>query len=307
MGSGQSAGNPDALDQSRQLFEQTLALQDRVVGLEHPDVLGTVDGLIGVLDYQERPTEGLALVVQWLPVARRTWGDAHLRTLSMMIQQANLLRKVGREDEAIQTYKTAFDISSRAHGEEHPTTLTAEDNLGVSLNNVGRLDEALRHHIHVVDGKRRMFGEGHPRTVWSIINLRNDLRDLGSPSHGGTAHAVELIQEIVKTIPQSGGAWTALGMAQYEAGDWEQSIQSLQKSVELRNVGGSVDWFLLSMAESHRGQTDEARKQYERGMQLMQTNKTEAKDLGAFFRAEAEELLKIAGKEQTPKSPVVEK
>ncbi|MCI0354032.1 MAG: tetratricopeptide repeat protein, partial [Acidobacteria bacterium] len=203
-------------------------------------------------------------------------------------------------DEALRLYQQVLEVSRRVRGEEHPSTLLLEDNVAISLQGLGRMDEALQLHVRVVDARRRVLGEGHPQTIWSIPWLWGDIRGLASAPEGG-ARAVELVQGIIQSAPHSGAAWTALGMAQYEAADWSSAIESLEKSMEVRKAGSSIDWFLLSMAHARLGNADAARKWYDQAVQWMDKNQPNNASLREF-RAPAEELLKIVDEKPSTKS-----
>ena len=104
---------------------------------------------------------------------------------------------------------------------------------------------------------------------------------------------VELAEKAVDAAPQNGAYLKTLGVAQYRASQFQKSIASLERSMELRNGGDSVDWFFLAMAHWQLADKEEARKWYDKAVEWMDKNQPNNKDLRRF-RREAEELL--AGK-----------
>ena len=82
-----------------------------------------------------------------------------------------------------------------------------------------------------------------------------------------------------------------MGLAHYRAGDWKAAIAALEKSMDLRKGGDSIDWFFLAMAHWQLGEKDEARKWYDKAVQWMAVNANDNAELSAV-RAEAEELMK---------------
>src|SRR5262249_34546615 len=66
------------------------------------------------------------------------------------------------------------------------------------------------------------------------------------PKFRDAARAVEVAKKAVESVPESGWAWTTLGVAHYRAGDWKAAIAALDKSMELSKGGGINDWFFLA-------------------------------------------------------------
>jgi Flp pilus assembly protein TadD len=83
-----------------------------------------------------------------------------------------------------------------------------------------------------------------------------------------------------------------LGVAQLRAGQWQLAIESLQKSMDLRNGGDAFDWFFLAMAHSQLGQKGEARQWYEKGLQWMKDHNPKNDEL-IRFQDEARNTLGI--------------
>jgi Flp pilus assembly protein TadD len=118
------------------------------------------------------------------------------------------------------------------------------------------------------------------------------------------ARAVVLAKKAVDLEPKAGMWWNTLGVAQYRAGDRKGAVDSLKKSMELRNGGDSFDWFFLAMAHWQLGNKAEARKWYDKAVGWMDKNKRDDEEL-IRFRAEAADLLdaKPNAKGQEPNKP----
>jgi tetratricopeptide (TPR) repeat protein len=225
-----------------------------------------------------------------------------------MNTQANMLRKVGREDEAIEFYRQALSVSGRVLGEQHPDTINLENNLAISLLFAARMDEAVPHNIRVVNTLRRVLGEDHRSTNESLCTMQDIVRALASAPHGrigvwqytvgpptdpmAPARGVTLIQRIADDIPESGGAWTALGMAHYQAGNWKLAIEAWETSTHVRNATSAVDSLLMSMAHWQLGQPDHAHELYDQAIERVNDQKN-PDGWYCRFRDEAAELLGI--------------
>jgi tetratricopeptide (TPR) repeat protein len=105
--------------------------------------------------------------------------------------------------------------------------------------------------------------------------------------------AAELATQAIKAAPSDGRFWLALGVARYRTGDWKGAIEALNKSMELRAGGDSIDRFFLAMAEWQLGNKDTAREWYDKAVEWMEKNSSRNEEL-IRFRAEAAELLGLS-------------
>jgi tetratricopeptide (TPR) repeat protein len=130
----------------------------------------------------------------------------------------------------------------------------------------------------------------HNNLAWLYATcLESELRD--------PTEAVALAKKAVELRPTEGSGWNTLGAAQYRAGDWQAAVDSLTKSMELRQGGDAEDWYFLAMAHCRIGNMEEARKWrqqaiewVERNGPLLASNRQVADELRRF-RAEADDLL----------------
>jgi uncharacterized protein HemY len=53
--------------------------------------------------------------------------------------------------------------------------------------------------------------------------------------------------------PSNGSFWNTLGVASYRAGQWQDAVDALKKSVQFRSGGNIWDWFFLAMAHRQLG------------------------------------------------------
>jgi tetratricopeptide (TPR) repeat protein len=105
--------------------------------------------------------------------------------------------------------------------------------------------------------------------------------------------AVQLAQKAVALEPLKGGIRNTLGAAYYRAGQWQDAVAALEKSMQLRSGGDSADWFFLAMAHWRLGDAALARQWYDQAVAWMDKNMPYGRELQRF-RAEAAGLLGIA-------------
>ena len=103
---------------------------------------------------------------------------------------------------------------------------------------------------------------------------------------------VRLAKKAVEYAPDKAAYWTTLGVAQYRADQWKDSVAALNKSMELGNGGNSFDFIVLAMAHWQLGNKVEALQWYDRAVLWMEKNRPKDEEL-CRFRDEAKELLGI--------------
>lgn len=64
-----------------------------------------------------------------LEECRRTFGDSHAHTTSLMSNLASVLKRQGRLSEAEELQQQALEARDRVLGPEHPDTLASSDDL----------------------------------------------------------------------------------------------------------------------------------------------------------------------------------
>jgi tetratricopeptide (TPR) repeat protein len=78
------------------------------------------------------------------------------------------------------------------------------------------------------------------------------------PKVRNPARAVVLARKAVDMYPRNANYWNTLGVAQYRAGDWRSAVDSLEKSMMLRDGGDGFDWYFAAMAYCQLGEKTRA-------------------------------------------------
>jgi tetratricopeptide (TPR) repeat protein len=119
--------------------------------------------------------------------------------------------------------------------------------------------------------------------AWMLANHRN-------PAFRNPAQAVDLARKAVELSPRDGNYWNTLGVAQYRANDWRSSINSLDKSMMLRDGGDGFDWYFASMDYSRMGDQTRAWELYRKADNWKQKEHITEKELTGIDQ-EAKTLL----------------
>jgi serine/threonine protein kinase len=302
--------------EARRLHEETLALRRRVLGAEHPETLKSMYSLANVLWRLEILDEAYRLHKETLDIRRRMLTAEHPDTLLSMNNLASVLYYQERFDEARKLHAETLSLQRRVLGVEHPDTLRTMCDLANDLDCLGNSGEAYKLYQEVLDLRRRVLTAEHPDTVVSMNNLAWLLANAPDKKVRNPARAVELAREVVQKAPEKRFGWNTLGAAYYRAGDWNNAISALERSMDPVFGGGTADdYFFLAMAhwqlgnpagggQGAGGDADkatgeeqarhrrEARKWYDMAVAWMEKIRPRNEELRRF-RAEAAEVLGI--------------
>jgi tetratricopeptide (TPR) repeat protein len=120
--------------QGRELHQETLRIQRRVLGADHPNTLATIKNLAAVLSKMGEVAGARTLLEEMLAMKHRVLGPEHADTLSSMNNLALALSAEGNLPRAGQLQEEQLEICRRLMGPEHPVTSISAWNLVTTLH-----------------------------------------------------------------------------------------------------------------------------------------------------------------------------
>ncbi|MBX3381716.1 MAG: protein kinase [Phycisphaeraceae bacterium] len=165
------------LEESRLVYEQTLADRRAVLGEKDVDTLITRHNL-NTLALREarrlRATDpdaakrGLEKALEDRRAITRdtqaALGNDHPQTLASWAEECGLLSESGRVEEAIAMYPGAIEAMNRRLGFAHWRTIETTARYGAALKRAGRVDDAIDQLTIGVEGTRAVRGVAYPDT-----------------------------------------------------------------------------------------------------------------------------------------------
>jgi len=168
-----------AYARAEMLGRRALAIQEKVLGAEHPDTAGTLNNLALLLVDQGDLVAAQPLYERALAIAEKACGPEHPTTATSLNNLANLLEAKGDLAGARPLLERALAISERVHGPDHPTTATSLNNLALLLKIEGDLASARPLYERALAIREKVLGPEHPFTASSLNNLATLLHAQG--------------------------------------------------------------------------------------------------------------------------------
>jgi len=170
------AGHYDAAEP---LLRKALAVQEEVLGREHPDTAMSLNNLAWLLNAKGESALAEPLYRQALAIREKVEGPEHPDTAMSLNNLAELLRERGDYAAAEPLYRRALAIQEKILGPEHPDTATSLNNLALLLAAEGDYPAAEPLYRGALAIQEKTLGPEHPTTATSLTNLASVLAAKG--------------------------------------------------------------------------------------------------------------------------------
>jgi tetratricopeptide (TPR) repeat protein len=154
-------------------------------------------------------------------------------------------------------------------------------------------DRAVRVWREFIENSKRAYESNELAWMMLVSDLSDEL----------AGRAVEIAQHAVDAGPNSGNLNT-LGVAMYRVGRYADAVEALLKSEENEVPSSAYNEVFLAMAHFRLGNRVEARRWFDKAVEIMDKSSPQNQELQRF-RAEAAELLAISESSPKPQSDEV--
>ena len=127
--------------QAEPLCQRALAIWEKTLGSDHPDVATSLNNLAALYRTQGQYAQTEPLSQRALAIWEKTLGPDHPDVALSLNNLAELHRTQGRYAQAELLYRRALAIWERALGPEHPNVATCLENMAVLYRESGREEE----------------------------------------------------------------------------------------------------------------------------------------------------------------------
>jgi tetratricopeptide (TPR) repeat protein len=153
------------------LFERSLAIREKSLGGEHPDVAHSLNSLAILYKDQGRLAEAESLYKRALAIWEKSLGGDHPDLAAWLNNLAILYVNQGRFVEAEPLHERALAILEKSLGGEHPRVASSLTNLASLYWYRGRVAEAERLYERSLAIMEKSLGGQHPHVSHSLDGL----------------------------------------------------------------------------------------------------------------------------------------
>ena len=152
-------------------FRRALAIDEGVLGPEHPNVAASLNNIAIVLDRQGDYVGALEHFRQALAIDEEAHGPDHPSVAMSLNNIANVLYKQGDYVGSLDKLGRALIVRKKALGPEHPDVAASLNNVAILLDTQGDYAGALEHHRRALAIREKALGPEHPDVAASLSNV----------------------------------------------------------------------------------------------------------------------------------------
>ena len=202
------------------LYKRALAIREKALGPDHPDVGTALNNLAALYRAQGRYAEAEPLYKRALAIREKALGPDHPDVGTSLNNLAALYRAQGRYAEAEPLYKRALAIREKALGPDHP-------DVGTSLNNLAALYFVQRDWARAADFWRRSTGV-------IVRRAQRGTDDVGQALTGKRKSEAEqasyrfwgLVKAVHRLASEGRGADASLAREMFQTAQWAQGSEA---------------------------------------------------------------------------------
>jgi tetratricopeptide (TPR) repeat protein len=165
---------------AQQPLERALALREKLLGPEHPDVAQSLNNLAVLYHAQGQYAKAEPLYQRALAIREQALGPAHPDTARSLNDLAALYHDMGAYGQAEPLYQRALAIREQALGPAHPDTARSLNNLAVLYGDMGAYGKAEPLLQRALAISEKTLGPAHPDTARSLGALAELYRAMGA-------------------------------------------------------------------------------------------------------------------------------
>ncbi len=184
--------NSGRYSEAEPIFKRALAIREKNLGPNHPDVATTLSYLALLYHDQGRYTDAEPLFKRSLGIHEKVLGPDHPDVAATLNNLAELYRAQGRYADAEPLYKRSLAIREKGLGPDHPNVATTLNNLAELYHDQGRYADAEPLYERSLAIREKRLGPDHPNVATSLNNLAALYHD-----QGRYADALPIVQRTI--------------------------------------------------------------------------------------------------------------
>jgi tetratricopeptide (TPR) repeat protein len=170
------------LTAARDALERSLAIREKVLRPDHPDIAQTLNNLGSLLRDQGDLMGARSKYDRALAIREKVLGPIDPSTAQSLNNLGHLMQLQGDLTGARPHLERALAIREEVLGPDHPTTAISLNTLGFLLHTQANFDRALPYYERALAIREKALGPNHPSTAQSLNNLGLLLQNQGNLS-----------------------------------------------------------------------------------------------------------------------------
>jgi len=153
------------------LYKRSLAIEEKILGPEHPDVATKINDLANLYYKQSRLEDAESLYKKSLEIRKKIFGPDHRIVSETLMNLGNIFNLQGRYTETEEAYNRSIEIFEKAEGPDHPDLAIYLGNFGLLYIDQGQYTKAestLNHSLKIFE---KTLGPNHPEVARVLSNL----------------------------------------------------------------------------------------------------------------------------------------
>jgi CHAT domain-containing protein/Tfp pilus assembly protein PilF len=163
--------NGGRYSEAEPLYKRALAIREKVLGPDHPDVATSLNNLAALYYIEERYADVELLYERSLAIREKALGPDHPNVAISLSNLAELYRVQGRYADAEPLHKRSLAIMEKRLGPDHPDVAISLNNLAALYKAQGRYADAEPLHKRSLAILEKRLGPDHPNVAILLTNL----------------------------------------------------------------------------------------------------------------------------------------
>ncbi|KFE58909.1 tetratricopeptide repeat protein [Hyalangium minutum] len=265
-------------DEALRECEAALALREKVLGPEHPEVASSLSDLAIVFSKQGQYEKARQMAERVLAIREKVLGPEHPSVAAALNSLGAELWDLGRHEEARAAFARGLVLREKTLGPEHPAVASSLNNLGLVLGDLGRYEEAHAAAARALAIQEKALGSEHPDVAVALNNLGLSLLNLGrfeearAPLVRGLAIREKLLGPDHRAVASSlnilGNALMELGRSEEARAAFARELAIREKVLGPEHPSVAISLASLGLALGELGRYEEAHQMHTRALML---------------------------------------
>ena len=223
-------------EQARIHHQRALAIRDRVLGADHPELATSLGNLGGVLFRQGYDEDARFYLEQALEIREKTLGPDHPDVATSLDNLGDVLFRQGYHEDARVSFQQALATRERALGSDHPAVAGSLNNLANVFSSQGYHEEAQVHCERALTILKKALGNDHPELANTLNNLGLVLARQGELDKA-RAHIERALAILKKALgndhPELADTLNNLGLVLTRQGEPDKAWVHYERAIEI--------------------------------------------------------------------------